>query len=460
MGEAQSSALTTIPEDPSAIVVMADPPKVFLSPPRKPKGIKNTMLARKKEKALLLREFRREILKQTGEKSEFYYKVKNMKEAPSWYKGGPIPPLLNAHKSQNPKLLTMPKYWKKPGTKTYKKRRNSRASVGAPRVRYPSRVPRLNAKKVADNVRGILYPHANSKPRHMDGATAESQTQYTKVVTELTIAANKTAVLCLVPFANTVFSYNVDIAATAFNSIFGDFADIAIDTSGMTAGATGVMKREGAIDRWRTVSKGMKCTLLNTHEQNDGWFESFRVTSTPAIDQVFVADKSGTAGSAQIANNNDYLLEAYNNRFASQARTSFVADSLKNLSKYYFRLNPFAEEHPFKDINENYTVSSTGGFSAGPPRSWVPDSGDTQSYRPLVDSYYDHTYDCVCLIIHSGANGSKVLLDAVSNIEVVYNNDSTLARFHDPTIINQAAHRAAHTAANTAPQAGIAIASA
>lgn len=343
---------------------------------------------------------------------------------------------------------------KKTPVKKSRSSSRSRSSVGAANL---SIVPsaRSNAATINSNLRGILYPHSNTKPRHMDGATNESQTRYVRAINQLSVLPGDVGMIIMSPIATTLYSSRPGAAGTV-GSVIADLNEIGIDSSGIAA-TTGIFQKLGDVDRWRVVSRGMKLSLLNTTDTNDGWFESFRVTSDPGVDEMQIND-SPTANQAFLTHEATYFNRIALTANTSAQRLSYHADSVKNIGNFYFRLNPYAEEHPFIDINASYNISSTAVYVPGPPKVWQPNGADTQSYRPLIDHYLDPTYDSLCILIHGGASGTNVLIDAVSNDEVIYENSSQLARFHSKTTAHIEAQRRAHRLASSHHSAALGIA--
>lgn len=349
---------------------------------------------------------------------------------------------------------------KNKGSKGKKKKNYNRSgNVGAAPigVRKYNRKPFLSPT-VADSVRGLLYPHAISNPRLLDGATHESQTHTQAIIDELTVGSSAIGYIYLTPGVTSCLYVAGQINANPASFLEPDFdALLGIDSTDCTG--TGIMKKIGAVDRWRHVSTGLKCNLLNTSEQNDGWFESFRVTDLPGISDV--AFKETVAGSdrAFFFPKGSFFDNMYNSKENSKVRNSYICDSLKNIDKYYFRLNPFAEEHPFIDVNKEYEIQSTNQYVDITSEQWFPNGNDTQSWRPLVDHLFDHTFDSIIIFIHPGANGSKILMDAVKNLEVVYSNESQLARFHQATVSHKTAAKAVTQTQHNQASAGISLAS-
>lgn len=346
--------------------------------------------------------------------------------------------------------ITMP-YKKKVYKKTYKSKKAS-TSNGAPNLKI-SNVKMRMAENVKENFIGMLNPHSGYKPRIMDGAVAESQTSYLKDLRTVTVPANTTGVICILPGLSVITASVADISASAATYTATN-EDGYLDTTAM-AGASGNMFMGGPAAKWRHVSTGTKVTLLNTSEENDGWFSCYRLAQLPAIDSILVAD-STTAGTAYCAPDNTYL-EGLSDNTESQNRGSHFAGALKDIDKYYFRLHPYAEEHPFITLDGGFEITATGTYAGGPPKIWLPTVGNSQSFRPIRERFFDDTFDGIVILIKTGAHASSLLLDTCRNIEVVYRNTSNLARFHKGTEMDAFYHKRAHKLMKSIQTAAIAV---
>ena len=71
--------------------------------------------------------------------------------------------------------------------------------------------------------------------------------------------------------------------------------DIYWDTSGVpSTTASGHLSKIGNIDRWRMVSQAIRLSLINTTDADDGWFESYRITSSPEMLDFELKDTNST----------------------------------------------------------------------------------------------------------------------------------------------------------------------
>lgn len=298
-----------------------------------------------------------------------------------------------------------------------------------------------------DGIFGQLNPFSGSHPRLLDGSACASQTHAFRFTTEFVVSANETGCLFLQPdiLAATCFLKNVKHGFVT--STQTDDSEIGITRNNLIGdGAGGSMNKTGHIDRWRLVSQGMKLTLLNTDETNDGWFEAVRITDLP-----------GNYEQQLWSSNNLYMyrtphsscLDLWSEHLRAgslRQSPSYINGSLKDIHKLMLRLNPIEGYHPLKVIHENFPIGPGGLFTAagqveadteGNPaytgyQMWRPasEAATIDGWNEIRESFFDHSYDSVMVLIHSGHAGTKLLCDTVQNNEVVYETHSGMARFH------------------------------
>lgn len=338
-------------------------------------------------------------------------------------------------------------------------RSRSRSSTpyGAPNINVMTGSHRMS-KSMRENIKGILYPHALTKPRHLDGAVHESQTTFERTIASFTVPTGNEGIILMAPNCTcpiqvssdaqaptpTVLSYNPDLTEIGLNSI-----GLPLST------AAGIITKTAPVEKWRVVSQGMRLQFLNTSETNDGYFMAFRISTNYDIGEVSLVRRSGAASQTYMAANSAYITKLFDSTNESHFRGSLVIDSLKNLSQHYFRLNPYAEEHPFKDIANSYQISGTNAYISN---TWTPSTSETTSWKPVLNDVYDNTFDAICVVVRPGLNPANILIDAVQNVEVVYSNESSLARFHERAQGNDVAQGAIHRLQNTNSRATLPIA--
>lgn len=322
--------------------------------------------------------------------------------------------------------------------------RSRRRNVGAPSL-YPRTGRSYMPYNIKQNIRGLLNAHAPVKPRIMDGAVSESQTHNNRTSTTVTFPTSQIGLILMQPDCLVPLVYRTS-ALGLTTSIRNNANDLHLDTTNMPAGTgAGFIRKQGDIDRWRVVSQSVKIDLLNTTETNDGYFQCFRVSSTAPVaeqrltdsvipNEGFLEPESSWLGTLQTANN------------AATERPSYFSAPLKDIGKYEFHLNPFAESHPFIHIPDNFEIQSSASYVPGPPQSWTIGRGDSLAYQKLFDSVHDKTFDMLAIVIFAGStpSGSQLLVDSAQNLEVVYETDSALARYHQPATSAPAAQNAVH----------------
>lgn len=354
---------------------------------------------------------------------------------------------------------------KMPGKRTTKRskggsvRSTGRAGVGAKAIGKRTGYRPLSNVGVHHNVRGFLHPHANSKPRIMDGATAASQTSYLKAIHEFVVPAGRIGVILLTHGATQIAAMKPDNFSGITESITAAAGEIGIDVSAIAA-TSGQMAKYGSVDRWRMVSRGVKINFLNTSETNDGWFESFRLTDNFGTNDTQITEAPAASNTAYIHPTSSRLDAVRDLSATSAVRMSYLADSLKNISNFYFKLNPFAEEHPFINIPKNFAIQNEGGavnYIPGPPQSWTFGGSESKTVQPLLNAFHDYTWDEVVIVVHAGASDARLLLDFASNMEIVYENSSTLSRFHQKTTTNSLLTKKLHAASQSSVSAGMSI---
>lgn len=153
------------------------------------------------------------------------------------------------------------------------------------------------------------------------------------------------------------------------------------------------------IRRARLVSQGLKLSLLNSSDDNEGYWEAIRVPiEWPNMQFEDIAAPIGE----------DYRIRpnaAFNLTNLSNYQT-FQTGRLRDLHRFLFKLNSVAPDHTFTEI--------TG-------------AGVEPSARIAGDGWFDMIF--IRLVGRIDAvTPSMIQYDHVSNIEVVYKDDTVMAR--------------------------------
>jgi hypothetical protein len=342
----------------------------------------------------------------------------------------------------------------------------TRKVVGGPTIsrRRPHRVNRPNTSpQLRENVAGFLNPLHPGAPRIMDGKAPESQTFNHREVFDLSLDNGSiNNIICLAPNISTPFQGIYTQSAGAGDNNFyihPPTFDFSYTLNGTAPGVNFTINTfltlEGAIDRWRMVSSGMRITLLNTSEQNDGWYEAWRVTDIPTAQEFELMEKAGAATSLAAIIAPSFLTSqaSYSNRIQFE---SYHVGSLKDIHNGIFSLRPITMNHPWKNLEDR--IDSNAGLVN------VPDTRHNQNYykcndnqnedrQRLRNTLWDETFDTVLIVIHPGNNDCQLLVECATNLEVVYEATSQFARFMIPTQTDYTLNKHLHSAHKSSPLA-------
>jgi len=168
---------------------------------------------------------------------------------------------------------------------------------------------------------------------------------------------------------------------------------------------------ETRILRWRIVSQACKFTLTNNSDENDGWWEAIRVqthgTSAEGFALVLHGDGRTVIGPATTGQIPGITLGSFPN-FVEHP--TYVTGKLRDIHRETFDLMPQGADHDFQRLE---------------PGMYPP---------ALIEAFSDsENYDAVIVRIHGrGGTGTptRVMAHMVSNQEVLYDENTSLARYH------------------------------
>ena len=243
---------------------------------------------------------------------------------------------------------------------------------------------------------------------------------------------------------------------------------------------------DGGLSRWRAVSQALRLTLINSDERNDGWWEACRFAYTPKMIDWEVGypedgrleeqDEEGTRDglfpfvdasyrpNANIFEDFHNTVNATSNWANIADQKSFAVGALKHVHNKQFNLCHIAKDEEFKQVYrahnlnfENFeqeVIGSVPSPNVNEDIEWTENSlrfkselGSCDGKR-LHDSFVDENLDFIYIRIHMGIGNSRMLLEHAANHEIVYENDSPLAKFMLPGV-NHPATNAARSVRNT-----------
>jgi len=159
----------------------------------------------------------------------------------------------------------------------------------------------------------------------------------------------------------------------------------------------GTTTNRANVRKCRLVSTALKLSLLNSSDDNEGYWEAVRVPTEGLI----VSDTTAPVGE-------DYRIRTT----ATFALTdlanynTFQTGRLRDLHRFLFKLNSTAPDHTFKDILGASDI-------------------------PAVKDCYDEAFDMVFIRIVGRVDAvtpSMIQYDFVANMEVVYKDDTVMAK--------------------------------
>jgi hypothetical protein len=176
-----------------------------------------------------------------------------------------------------------------------------------------------------------------------------------------------------------------------------------------------------AISKWRIVSQGLKLTLVNNSDENDGWWEAIRLTIN-GTDRRITKDTGAlgdTPGSPGFTNISEELLNPTN----MVEQPTYTTGKLRDIHRHLFVLRPEGSEHEFQTLRGDF-------------RAQTDDS---------LDTVFDKSFDVIVIKVHArklaaGATEgqTRLMTHVVCNQEIIYDEKSFLSRYHERKFANAA----------------------
>lgn len=320
---------------------------------------------------------------------------------------------------------------------------------------------------VRKHLQGFLNPFASTGGSKIpDGAVQSSLPLTHRLTTEIRSSLGPLITLIMYPGLQSGLFYDRQ-GLSAIEKNFPYTNDSWLEMTG-TRDVSGINDLDvttgGGVARWRLVSQALKLTLLNTDHENDGWFESARISYKPRMTDWKLNSPIGnhadlgagntweTSGSEAFFSADGDLASYLNNRNLTES-PSYVAGSLKDISKHQFNLLPFDKVNSFIELQEAYKMTEDEFLpllNAQPGTTYqeIPLVDGASSSKSIYNSMMDTNHDLVIIRIHPGLTECKLLGEMAVNQEVVYDIDSTLAKHMTPTENDEAGFKVAQTFKN------------
>lgn len=348
--------------------------------------------------------------------------------------------------------------YKKKATKRARPSGTSRGLTRKRKSTYSQRKAPPKKRKTTKKKTPMLSPHTaaylnpfstlTSQPKIPDGKASESVGVTYRNITEVADNATNGAptTFLLVPalgYGVCIANDNISGSETwqdSFNALNlrefstapGAFFNLNPGLDEPLLAKTEVSFETGGVAHWRLVSMGMRISLLNPVESDDGWYEACQLTYDDNADYWRTIPKNG-----KIQPNNHFMAPAGHMLLAvgedvSNERT-YKTGLLRDLHKTVWRCMPCKEDHDFQNLTGSvYTNTAEGDFiAADKALTWRKGS---VSAKELIEQTIDNSYQMVLVRCHGRGGGatppSRYHVDTQANYEFIYSTDSVVNKFH------------------------------
>lgn len=250
-----------------------------------------------------------------------------------------------------------------------------------------------NNNPLANYTKSLLDPFLTSvpQPKIYDGKVLRSAGVRFRTTGELTIDGGVTYIVLSPALTAPLTWYTATTATVPSEDSFDHI---------------GTQAAREAVDRLRIVGVGVKFNLMNSADQNEGYWEAARF-NTNNEDYVLQDATSGRVRYSQLSLNP--LTPGVVPSMELSNEPSYQRGKLRDIHRYMFRLN------------SNNTEHNLGKLSAA---------------TPTVPQLVDEDWDMIVIKIHGRVeSGSPSVLnyEIVNNQEVVYRPGTAIARLMTPS---------------------------
>jgi len=226
-----------------------------------------------------------------------------------------------------------------------------------------------------------------SQPKLLDGKVARSSGIRLRATGEITCNSAGSTYIALVPGASNVVCWRVD-----------DDPAVPEVTAPPFQGHLDSVEDRGYVKSVRTVGTALRLSLVNSADQNEGYWEAARIP-TSALDFMFhEPDPTGAPGVVTTGVSmtlGDLDLSNYQ---------TYLTGKLRDIHRYQFKLNAIDNDISFTRI---------------------------LTEPPSVDQFVSEQWDTVIIKVHGRVEvgaPSMMMYDCISAQEVIYKENTALAR--------------------------------
>lgn len=283
------------------------------------------------------------------------------------------------------------------------------------------------------------FSRATKQPKIPDGKVTESLGFQTQSVLETIGATDGDGVLHMLLYpgqdAGLIISGD-QLSAAKFGAgnkknVVGFTGSSGLNWTGVTP-TGGIAQYLDKYAQWRIVSQGLMLALLNPAEEDDGWWESVRITEPlNTIDyQLTTKDATGNnETSGTIAPT--FLIEKLKTKNLVNER-SYATGLLRDLNRHMFTLHAISDNHDFNQQSENHTLRDSDVTALAPFDNVLSFSDGSTGVQQMINRTIDKSFDMIYVRCYgrSGTNKSRLHVNVVSNQEITFGIDERESRFH------------------------------
>lgn len=235
---------------------------------------------------------------------------------------------------------------------------------------------------------------------------------------------------------------------------FDGVPEIAAIGTPTPSGAT--LAISGGYASWRQVSEGLKLSLLNPSEFDDGWFEMIRLKEPLDTSNWEMSNRKRESDFASLTCHpgselyRDPGFGLFNRVLSNDP--SFKTGLLRDIHKHTFKLAPTYKDHEFKTMMDSYVFpdNQVGTVASIGPDRFISFNDGQDDVKGFIENVTDPSFDLVYIRIHGRpgtTNPTRLHYNLVSNQEVTFAPGERESRFMKPSYLAQAKADAARNAA-------------
>lgn len=242
------------------------------------------------------------------------------------------------------------------------------------------------------------FDQSQSQPKLLDGSVLRSSGLRFRNTGSIVLPTAGAAYIVLIPGLSKVLYWQTAVGG-AFTS------------TGVFPTHLGTLTDRENIKNIRLVSAGLKLSLLNSSDQNEGYWEAVRIT-TPIVTTLLTVETPAENEAFIMAAADNYAVDIVT-QFAltdMANHATYQTGKLKDINRFMFKVNSVSPQHPWKRVSET----------------------------PVVSDAIDYSFDTVVIKVTGRldpASPSTLMYNQIVNQECVYSEGTALARLHTPSMM-------------------------